>query len=245
MRSATESSLRHLTTPESASAGIRYICFPPAGGTAEMFQHLAAARSAVNMCAFQYPSRADRLAERMPGRLEELAQQCVDALAFPDKTGETDILIGFGTGALVALETAFRLQSKPTSRLTALIAVGAIPPQRYRKHVRLEPDVTVLRSLLQDDPQTLDNLQERIRADVRLIRQYNGPARHETPCPIAALAGEEDPRDVEDDTTGAWAVWSTHPFTSAVIRGNHSGLLMPDRVNEFWHRIDLMVDIHG
>ncbi|MFE6687453.1 thioesterase II family protein [Streptomyces sp. NPDC057743] len=243
MNTALDSPLRTLTVANgTAPPGPRYVCFPPAGGTATMFRSLAAARPTAHMLAVQYPARADRLDAQLPDNFEELARQCADALvATPELERPRTVLIGFSMGAWLALETALQLDWRYGCGPCGLVVVGATAPHRRGTRHRLPAEADLDR-MLDDGGWGESVLREYVRgllrADMRLVSRYTGPARHGTPCRVAALCGEDDPRHVEDDATGAWAVWSQSPFASCVVRGGHLGLLTPERAGEFWRWMD-------
>lgn len=242
MNATLGSPLRTLTDPAGTdTSGPRYVCFPPAGGTATMFRHLAAARPGTRLSAVQYPARADRLDVQLPDTFEELAQQCADALA-PAQDMARTVLIGFSMGALLALETALRLDSRYGRGPCALAVVGATAPHRRGPRPLPPPGDADLDRMLDDSGSANGALRayarELLRADMRLVSRYAGPAQRGAPCPVGVLCGEDDPRYVEDDATGAWAVWSLRPFASFVVRGGHLGLLAPERAGEFWQWVD-------
>ncbi|MFK0294407.1 thioesterase II family protein [Streptomyces sp. NPDC090442] len=243
MDTVVNSPLRALTVATGTDPpGPRYVCFPPAGGTAAMFRSLAAARPGAQLLVVQYPARADRLGAQLSGNVEELAQRCADELvAAPASERTRTVLIGVGMGALLALETALQWDWRHGCGPCGLVVVGATAPHRRGPRHRLPADAELNR-MVDDGGWGESVLREHVRgllrADLRLVSRYTGPARHGAPCRIAALCGEDDPRYVEDDATGAWAVWSRSPFASCVVRGGHLGLLTPERAGEFWQWMD-------
>ncbi|MFD5554682.1 thioesterase II family protein [Streptomyces sp. NPDC127068] len=240
MNTVLDPPLRVLTTvkPTDSSAP-HYVCFPPAGGTAAMFRHLAAARTGACLSAVQYPGRADRVRVRLPDTFEELAQQCAEAPLLAREATRT-VLIGFSMGALLALETALRIESRYGRGPRALIVVGATAP--HRRHRPPPLDDACLDRILDDNGSVDDSLRaharDLLRADMSLISRYTGPAQRGAPCPVGAVCGEDDPRYVADDATDAWAVWSRQPFASRLVGGGHLGLLAPERAGELWKLVD-------
>jgi surfactin synthase thioesterase subunit len=224
----------------------RYLLFPPAGAALTALRYLVGDASGVDVWGVEYPGRGRRIADPPPATLADLATRVARELV--ERWGSRAVarlaLVGFSMGAFVALEAAWRLHALSGTAPAALVAVGAVAPQRRVPGRYARTDAGTLTRLLHRDglvpgfresPEVRDYAMELLRGDLRLASGYQGPSFSQVPCPVAALCGADDPSlDSLDDATEAWRTWTAGPFTSRVVDGGHLGLLAPGRGPEFW-----------
>ncbi|SDY05047.1 Surfactin synthase thioesterase subunit [Amycolatopsis xylanica] len=192
----------------------------------------------------EYPGRGDRIAERLPATLEELAERLT--LEFVERFGENGVtktmLIGFSMGAFVALEMTRRVFTYCGAEPATLVVVGAIAPHRRRPSAYPQTDEALTRLLDRDGlvpPEVRDYALDLLRGDMALMEKYRGPAEVPVSCPLIALCGADDPaRAATDDATGAWRRWTTGPFRAELVPGGHLDLLKPGHGSAFWHVIE-------
>lgn len=241
--------LRDLSPSAARGPSARhYLCFPPAGGSASLLDHIAAVSPGHRVWAHQYPGRADRVTVPFPGDLEDLALEAGRALI--DLLGEAGTrdttLVGFSMGGLVALETAHHLVALGARPPAGLVIVGAMAPQRRTgENVHTSPDMTLVRSRgggpvtaapleAEAEAEAETYARHLLEADLRLVTRYPGPRFSQAPCPVGVLCGAEDPWSADGAGTTAWANWSNGPFCAWEVPGRHLGLLDPHRATEFW-----------
>ncbi|RSN21437.1 thioesterase [Amycolatopsis sp. WAC 01416] len=229
-----------LSTSDSRGPG--HLLFPPAGGTLQTFGPLAGAAGA-DVWGVEYPGHGDRLADTPASSLEELAT--LVAGATPRAWFSRSVIIGFGMGAFVALETAQRLGVSPG----ALIVVDACAPQRLSPEKTAKAGASAIGRVFgrtgltpvagyRDSPESWEYALDLLLGDLQLLNAYRGPARTRLSCPIAAIRGTDDPASASgDDATGGWRVWTSGPFVGRVVPGGYLGVLQPGREAEFWARI--------
>ncbi|MFE6612449.1 thioesterase II family protein [Amycolatopsis sp. NPDC057786] len=229
-----------LSTADSREPG--YLLFPPAGGTSRAFDALAGAVDA-EIRAVEYPGHGERLAEAPASSLEELAAHL--AAETPKAWFSRSVTIGFGMGALVALETAQRLGAAPG----ALVVVDACAPQRRSPDKNAKAGASAMGRVFgrtgltpvagyRDSPESWEYALDLLLGDLQLLNAYRGPARTRLPCPIAAIRGTDDPASASgDDATSGWRVWTSGPFVGRVVPGGYLGVLEAGREAEFWARI--------
>lgn len=230
----------------AAKPTCRYLLFPPAGAALTALRYLVGDASGVDVQGVEYPGRGRRIADPPPATLTDLAQQVARELAerWGSRAVARLVLVGFSMGAFVALEVAWRLHARWGTAPAALVAVGAVAPQRRVPGRYARTDAGTLTRLLHRDglapgfresPEVRDYAMELLRGDLRLASGYPGPSFSRVPCPVAAVCGADDPSlDSLDDATDAWRTWTAGPFTSRVVPGGHLGLLAQGRGPEFW-----------
>jgi pyochelin biosynthesis protein PchC len=213
----------------SATAASRLICFPHAGGSASYFFPVSAALSPdIEVLAVQYPGRQDRRNEKSIEDIGELADCAFDAVV-PWCKGPV-AFFGHSMGAIVAFEVARRLECNAGISLLALIVSGRRGPATQRTetvHLRGPDGVTAemrrlsgTNAVLLDDRELADMILPATHSDYKAIETYRYQLGPRLPCPILALAGEDDPLttkvEIED-----WAQHTNGGFALEIYPGGH------------------------
>lgn len=204
------------------------VCLPHAGGSATAYLRLAKALApAVAVLAVQYPGRQDRHREPCVAYIGSLADAvCATLLA---ETDRPLALFGHSMGAIVAFETALRLQGTGRAPL-ALFASGRAAPTRYRErliHLLSDADLAAeltrldgTGSAITAEADLLALVLPAIRNDFRAVETYRyrpGPPLH---CPITALIGDDDPY-VSAEEAIQWGLRTEGRFELRVFTGGH------------------------
>ncbi|MFI8961971.1 thioesterase II family protein [Streptomyces sp. NPDC053493] len=226
------------TARPAPAAAVRLACFPHAGGAATLFRPLAedlARDDAAEVLAVQYPGRQDRRTEPVVTDLTVLADHAADRLAAA-ADGRPLVLFGHSMGALVAFETAERLQARGVP-VGGLIVSGRRAPHLRRPdgdlvHTRTDEGlVAELRALggthdaLLADEGFVRMILPAVRGDYQAVETYRralSPAV--LSCPVLALAGETDPR-VTTEEARHWAAYTSGTFEQRTVPGGHFGLV--------------------
>lgn len=109
---------------------LNLICFPYAGGGAQLFNNWQAAFGDVQICAVQYPGRGSRVREPAFTDCRELVQAFVPhLLPFLNKPFA---FFGHSMGAIIAYEVARHLQQQHGLQLERLIVSGRRAQQHRR-----------------------------------------------------------------------------------------------------------------
>ena len=181
----------------------------------------------VELCLIQMPGREERLNEQlikdMPQLIDTLAQEIT---AFSKKPFA---FFGHSMGAIVAYETARRLDSMKVSKPIHLFVSARAAPH-------LQENTDLLRFL--DDQAFVDRLQETygavpeairkspelrktflpiLRADVELLEKYEEVSSEPLDYPITALGGISDPAISRANLEG-WQVRTSAKFTHRIIK---------------------------
>ncbi|WP_069884271.1 thioesterase II family protein [Streptomyces luteocolor] len=206
------------------------VCFPHAGGTAGHYFPLSAALAPdVHVLAVQYPGRQDRCAEPAFEDLSLLADEIAGLLAAA-RPPAAPVLFGHSMGALIAFETAARLEHRYGAAPAGLIVSGMQAPY-HRKAPRLSGDgeeaaLEALLTLGGTDPAVLAHPELRamilpaLRSDFRASAAYRpGSSPSLLSCPIAAWKGRDD--EVAESDVGAWSEYTISAFHTQDFDGGH------------------------
>ena len=206
------------------------VCFPHAGGTAGQYFPLSAALAPdVRVLAVQYPGRQDRCTEPAFEDVALLANEIARLLAEP-RPASPPVLFGHSLGALVAFETATRLEHRYGAAPAGLIVSGMQAPYR-RTAPRLPGDGedAALEALLRlggTDPAIAVHPELRamilpaLRSDLRAAAAYRpGNCPSLLSCPVTAWTGRDD--ELTHGDVQAWAEHTTAGFHTRDFAGGH------------------------
>lgn len=211
-----------------AHDGIHLVCLPHAGGAATYYFPLAQSLSPeIAVLAIQYPGRQDRRSEPALDRISQLAEGVAAALSlYADRPLA---FFGHSMGAVVAYETALRLQDQGFD-IVHVFASGRRAPSRYRaESLHLTGDDAILRDLrllggttamALEDPELIAMVMPALRADYRAVETYRHVPGQRLQCPVTALIGDNDPRTSEEEGK-AWADHTDGLFELKVLPGDH------------------------
>lgn len=201
------------------------LCFPHAGGTAGSYYRLARLLApSVEVVAVQYPGRQDRRYEPVRDDLHRLADELADLVgAFADGRS---VFFGHSMGAVVAYETARRLNAGPA----ALVVSGRKAPEYPTSERKsLLDDAGLLDEVrrlgavdprLLRRPEMLRAVLPSLRGDYRAIETYAYRRGPPLGCPIVALAGSADPLARVTEVRG-WQAHTVAAFSMHVFPGGH------------------------
>jgi medium-chain acyl-[acyl-carrier-protein] hydrolase len=137
---------------------------------------------------------------------------------------------GHSMGALIAFELARHLARRQARGPMHLFVSGRAAPQLPDEgppihHREYEAFVEELRHLngtpaeVLQNPELLELLLPRLRADFALCETYRCPAGPPLRCPLTAFGGLED--DVTREELRAWESQTVGPFTLQLFPGDH------------------------
>ncbi|MCX5127247.1 thioesterase II family protein [Streptomyces sp. NBC_00347] len=208
--------------------GLRLLCFPHEGGSAEFFDpwlnHLP---DTAELTAVQYPGRGDRAHEPVPGQVDDLARPVAEALA--GRGGARLVLFGHGMGAAVAFETARLLTEHHDPGPEALFVSSHPAPTDLSTDVRIheghhDDPVARLRHLTSEGtggcpaPGPPPVPAATVYADLRTAARYRYRPGPPLECPVTALVGIHD-TGVTARRAEGWRSCTTGRFTLRAMRG--------------------------
>lgn len=219
----------HIPRPV-ADPRLRLLCFPYAGGSANVFHTWPAGLPRdVEVCAVQLPGRSFRFGEPRISRMEPLlAAMDAAAAALLDRPFA---FVGHSMGALVAFELARRLRRRGGPRPLHLVVSGYRAPQLVDPlppiHA-LPADVFVAELRRRHgapddalgDPEMLEFVLPILRADFELIETYAYAPEEPLDIPLTALGGHDD-AGVPAAHLAAWAVQTRSAFDMCLFPGDH------------------------
>ncbi len=225
----------------------RYYLLPYAGGGPGAYRpltdHWAAAAHAPEAVPLAWSSDRYLDSGGIPALADDLARRISDDLQQRPVGGYG--LFGHSMGALVAYETAAALLRLDCPAPACLAVSGRVAPQ-YGFRPAVDPDdaastAAYLRSCGGDlavaarDPEFVDLVRERVRADVLLGARHTHRERPPLPVPVTVLGGGDDPlaapREMAgwlEHGTGAgglrlfpgghWFLWDDIPAVAALLQ---------------------------
>lgn len=210
-------------------APVRLVCFPHAGGSASYYHPVSARFSpGVDVVALQYPGRQDRRKEPCVQDIETLADRITEQLLLLDE--KPTVFFGHSMGAVLAFETALRLEHKGSHIPGGVIASGRRAPSTVRTETvhRRDDDgiIAELRLLngtdanLLGDEEILRMALPAIRGDYAAIEKYTCAPDRTIACPITVLTGDADPRTSLPEAE-AWQRHTRGDFRLEVFPGGH------------------------
>jgi len=210
-------------------AGTRLVCFPHAGGSASYF-HPVSARFApdVDVVSLQYPGRQDRRREPCVDTIARLADLVTNELA--DLSDKPTVFFGHSMGAVLAFETAWRLEQRGARAPGAVLASGRRGPSTVRdERIHERDDDGVLDEVRElnrldmtviGDDEILRMALPAIRADYRAIETYACPVGRRVRCPVTVLIGDQDPKVTAAEAEN-WGEHTEGGFRMEVFPGGH------------------------
>lgn len=211
----------------SAEPAPQLLCFPHAGGAAGYFVPLSAALAPdIQVRAVQYPGRQDRIAEPCAVDLTVMADE-VAALVAAQGWSRLH-MFGHSMGALVAYETARRLEQTYGLRPVKLLVSGMRAPSVPQRALREDSDDALVEDLLQlrgtppellAEPELRDLLLTPLRADCRAVGAYR-PQTATVSAPATCFLGADDPVLSKQDAF-RWTDHTTAAFAMRTFPGGH------------------------
>lgn len=209
-------------------ARLQLVCFPHAGGSASFYFPLSELLAPqVDTAAVQYPGRMDRRDAPLIDDLSQLADLATAALL--PLTNRPFALFGHSMGAVLAFETARRLQAHGISPV-ALVVSGRRSPTRQRpegNHRGSDTELIAEITRLSGTSATILNnehfmrmLLPVIRNDYKAIETYRYEPGPPLTAPLVAHTGTDDTKAPLADVR-AWSDVTTGPFTLHTHPGGH------------------------
>jgi medium-chain acyl-[acyl-carrier-protein] hydrolase len=213
-------------------ARLNLICFPYAGGGAQLFNSWHRAFDSpggIQVCAVQYPGRGSRVREPAFTNCGALVDALVPhLLPLLDKPFA---MFGHSMGAIIAFETARRLQEAHSLRPERLFVSGRrapqIPPQEPPTYNLPDDEFTEeLRRLngtpvqVLEHPELMQLMIGIIRADFTLTQTYTYVPGPRLTCPFSVFGGLRD-NDVTREYLEAWCELTSGGCSLRMFGGDH------------------------
>jgi medium-chain acyl-[acyl-carrier-protein] hydrolase len=209
-------------------------CLPHAGGGAAAYRSWAPVlRDVATVRPVLLPGRESRISEPAADTTAVLVPALANALAaaVTARPHRPYALFGHSMGALVAYEVARLMATRGAPAPVRLIVSGLPAPHLLETSVRLHAAdtsevVAWLRrhratpSAILDSPPLLDLFMPTLRADLRLVEEYNHEPRERLTCAVSVCTGADDPTTSQDRCAG-WAETTSAGCDERVFAGDH------------------------
>jgi medium-chain acyl-[acyl-carrier-protein] hydrolase len=214
----------------SGAARIRLLCFPYAGGSAQIFRGWQdELPGEIEVSPVHLPGRGRRSREKPFSELLPLAEVLADALL--SHLDKPYALFGHSIGAIIAFELARVLRREGGPLPLYLFVSGCRAPQftftRHRTHDL--PGAELIRELrrlngtpetILESPAMLQFFLPMIRSDLQMVQTYSYVAEPPLSCPISAFGGLQD-FDETTEMLSAWREQTTASFHFQMFAGDH------------------------
>ena len=218
-----------LTRTINPQARLNLICFPFAGGGAQLFNRWHAAFNDVQICAVQYPGRGSRVRERAFTNCAALVDAFVPhLLPFLNKPFA---MFGHSMGAIIAFDVARRLHHQYGLQPERLFVSGRrapqVPSQEPPTYNLTDDEFTEeLRRLNGTPPEVLEHpelmqlMLEILRADFTLTETYAYSPGPPLRCPFSVFGGLRD-EEVPREHLEAWCELTSGGCSLRMFEGDH------------------------
>ncbi|MDJ1133035.1 thioesterase II family protein [Streptomyces iconiensis] len=223
------SSSAWLPFPPREGARLRLFCFPCAGQGASVYrpwQRLLAPD--IDVVPVQLPGREGRATEAPYRAMDRLMDGLLPVLR--KQIRGPYALFGHSLGAMVAFETARRLEAEGRSPLRLTVAAQRpphVPGERAPLHDLPYAAFMTMLGLygqvpveLFDDRAALDLAASSLRADFALVETYVPPGEPPLACPVTVLAGLAD-SSIPPASLRGWKALTEGEFTFRPVPGGH------------------------
>lgn len=212
------------------NARLRIFCFPHGGGGPQAYKDWAEKLPEdIEVYAINLPGRGNRRSEPFVRSMYHLTESIATALGpFLDKPYA---FFGHSVGALVAYETASRIQSAgKLLPMRLYVSAHKAPHEAHEKYPMYTlPDAELIGKICElglvpddvlQDTELLDFILPPLKADFEISETYTYQSCPPLPFGITALGGRDDPLLNEVDLL-AWESYSTEPLTTRTYSGDH------------------------
>ncbi|RJE85176.1 thioesterase [Paenibacillus sp. 1011MAR3C5] len=226
----TDSPWLHIPKP-NPGARLRLVCFPYAGGSATIYREWPAALSPeIEVVAIQLPGRGNRFMDKPVGDLDAIIKPMLATLT-PYLEDKPFVLFGHSMGAMLAYESAKRLESALPGRLKHLFASAfrsvQLPRTDHGRYLLSNAELKEELRKLNGTPEALlqnDELMElylpTIRADMQLCDTYSYEASSPLGCGLTVFGGVSD-SDIPQEDLQAWESQAGEAFELHMLPGDH------------------------
>jgi medium-chain acyl-[acyl-carrier-protein] hydrolase len=219
-----------LSIGSAIEASHRLICFPYAGGSANVFQRWAAhSVPAIQICAVELPGRGDRFVERPFDRMVDLIPPLADNLI--PHLERPFAFFGHSLGALIAFELTHELVRRkallPDHLFLSARRAPHLPSRRRLHHTLSEAEFMAdLRTLGGTPREVIENeelmqlMSPLLRADFALAETYVCPAANPLEIPVQVFGGIDDTETLAEELH-AWSIHTRYFRGVKCYRGGH------------------------
>lgn len=209
---------------------MRLICFPYAGGDANVFRNWSVAMpEEVEVIGVQYPGRGCNQPVTPISNCDELTSQLTVALA--PFLGIAFAFLGHSNAALIGFEVARSLSAGAKSRMRHLYISARSAPHvlNHRNGISGLDDKSFVHAIREMgctppqvlyDPWLVQKLLPRLRADIALGETYVCRPSVPLECEVSVLQGEDDEL-LDNKSTKRWCELTTGHVRQFSVPGGH------------------------
>jgi surfactin synthase thioesterase subunit len=209
----------------------RLLCFPYAGGGANIFRGWEHELRAVELGAVQLPGREWRRNEKPYKSMSTLVDYLLPEISAWLDDARPSFFFGYSMGAALAYELATRIHQSDHSNLQGLFVAACRAPQLFGKMpklFRMQDDEFVaaikrfggLPDIIQSEPDLLKLALPALRADFEVLGTYLWQRCTPLPFSVTVYGATQDPLATRADLA-QWREQTSNDFKLRLFSGGH------------------------
>lgn len=209
---------------------IKFLCFPYAGGTAQIYDnwHAVFEPMGIEVIAVQYPGRMERLGEQCISSAEQIVSSVIAELKLENLLDCSFLVYGHSNGAVAAFEFARQYEQQTSQRLKHLfLAARNVPSEEHKSRssmsdVDLKQEIKALNGtpdeLLNND-EFMELVLPSLRADFSIGENYRLPQRLKLLSPAHFIYGTKE--NIGEEDVDQWQTFFIEQLKVLTLPAEH------------------------
>lgn len=211
-------------------------CFPYAGGSAYVYNEW----NDGNIIGIEYNGHGSLFRKDFYETIQEAADDISDEII--NKEINNYALFGHSLGAIIAIETAYKLSLKKATQPKKIIVSGSRPPHLLHKSERIAHlnkelfmkkvfEMGGMPEEIMNNEELFELSYELLCADISMLEQYNPSEDIIVNVPLLACYGEQD-KDTNGMDMQEWSNYTSDKFELMSFEGNHFYIFNDEKIKD-------------